>query len=209
MKTKAFILVTITFALIMSACNSGKTSSEDTQEKKSTSIKAEDITIDTESSKILWKGEALGVYAHTGTVDFKEATITVSDGEITGGQFVADLTTITPTDENYNPEEGSTKEKLVGHLSSPDFFDIANYPEASFVITEVSEQTATGNLTIRGNTHVEKVKDITVAQDGDTYTIKGILTFDRKKYDVSWDYPMKDRVLSKDIVLDIQLKATS
>jgi len=42
-------------------------------------------------------------------------------------------------------------------------------------------------------------------KEGDMVKITGDLTFDRKKYDVSWDSPVKERVLSKDIKLKIEL----
>jgi polyisoprenoid-binding protein YceI len=129
----------------------------------------------------------------------------MKDGQITGGSFIADMSTMVPTDKNYNPEEGSTPEKLVGHLSSDDFFAVEQFPTAKFEIKNVVENTATGMLTVRGITNEEKVENITMAQEGDKVRITGDLVFDRKKYDISWDSPMKDRVLSNDIELKIEL----
>jgi polyisoprenoid-binding protein YceI len=129
----------------------------------------------------------------------------MKDGKITGGSFTADMTSMTPTDKNYSPEEGSTPEKLVGHLSSADFFDIENYPSAKFEIKSVEGNSATGMLTIRGITNEEKVENIIFSNDGTTVKIMGDLIFDRKKYDVSWDSPVKDRILSNDIELKIEL----
>jgi polyisoprenoid-binding protein YceI len=63
---------------------------------------------------------------------------------------VIDMGTINPTDENYS--EDRPKENLVGHLSAPDFFDVANFPTASFVIKETTGSTVSGDLTIRGIT---------------------------------------------------------
>jgi polyisoprenoid-binding protein YceI len=110
-----------------------------------------------------------------------------------------------PTDENYNPEQGNTPEKLVGHLKSPDFFDTENYPTAKFEITKVEGNTAMGMLTVRGITNEEKVENIAMKKEGDKVLISGDLVFDRKKYEVSWDSPVADRVLSSDIELKIEL----
>jgi polyisoprenoid-binding protein YceI len=107
-------------------------------------------------------------------------------------------------DKNYDAAKGNTAEKLVGHLSSADFFDVANHPTASFEITEVAEDgsSAKGKLTVRGITNEETVKNITLA-DG---TLNGTLTFDRTKYDVAWTHPVKEMLISNDIALVIALK---
>jgi len=47
-------------------------------------------------------------------------------------------------------------QKLTGHLKSPDFFDVKNYPMAKFVSTKVEKSdgayTVTGKLTLHGKT---------------------------------------------------------
>jgi polyisoprenoid-binding protein YceI len=153
----------------------------------------------------MWAGTMLGVYTHEGTLDLTSASLSVEDGMITGGNFTADMKSMVATDENYNPEEGSTKEKLIGHLSSADFFDVENFPTASFVITSVEGDMLMGNMTIRGITHEEEVKDISVKKDGDMVKLIGHMNIDRKKYDVSWDSPMQEMVLSDDMELKIVL----
>jgi polyisoprenoid-binding protein YceI len=89
---------------------------------------------------------------------------------------------------------------------SPDFFAVDSFPTAQFTITSVSGNTATGDMTIRGHKSTETVKNIVLTVDSTSITATGDLTFDRQKYDVSWESPMKDMVLSNDIVLKIQLK---
>lgn len=62
-----------------------------------------------------------------------------------------------------------------------------------------------GNMTLRGITHPETVENVTMTKEGDQVKITGEMVIDRKKYDVSWDSPMEDRVLSNDLDLEIQL----
>lgn len=161
-------------------------------------------TLNENQSSVMWTGTMLGVYAHTGTVDFKEGNLIMEDGKIVGGSFTVNLGTIVPTDENYNPEEGKSKEKLVGHLQSDDFFHVEEHPTARFEITGSSpeENKLMGNLTIRGITHEETVED--VSYDPASKTATGKLVFDRKKYNVNWDSP-QDVVLSDDVELAINL----
>ena len=103
------------------------------------------------------------------------------------------------------PEEGSTPEKLVGHLSSADFFDVENFPTAKFEITSVEGNTAKGMLTIRGISHEETVENIAMTKEGEKTKITADLVFDRKKYDVLWDSPMKEMLLSNDVKLTVEL----
>lgn len=206
MKTKKMILgMVVAMGLIFTSCSQSgeKQVSNSTTEKETTQINS--ISIDTDQSRIIWSGEMLGVYTHEGTLKFKEMSITMNDGKITGGSFIADLKTIIPTDKNYNEEEGSTPEKLVGHLSSADFFDVENFPTAKYEITKVDGNTITGMLTIRGISHEEKVYIAVITKEGEKTKITGDLVFDRKKYDVVWDSPMKEMVLSNDVKLTVEL----
>lgn len=202
----------VTGGLFLASCggnhsHEGEAAHEGTPEAPAAEATA--VNVNLGESNVKWTGEMLGIKAHFGNINLSEATLTLEGDKVAGGSFVVDMSSITPLDENYT-EPGSkqgTKEMLIGHLSSPDFFDVANHPTASFEITSVSEDgtSATGKLTIRGISNEETVENIKVA-DG---TVTGTLTFDRKKYSVAWDSPMKDAVLSNDIPLEVTLKVAA
>lgn len=209
MKTTNLLLtIAASGSLFLASC--GGSTENSNQEEVTAEITDEaaaetsDVAIDGASSTVNWTGEMLGMYSHNGTVAIKEAKVTMAEDKVAGGSFVVDLSTITPLDENFDSAKGKTPEKLVGHLSSPDFFDVANHPTASFEITEVSSDgsSAKGNLTVRGISNEETVENINLS-DG---TLSGTLTFDRTKYDVSFTHPVKEMVLSNDIKLEITLK---
>ena len=207
MKTTKLILSAFVATTFLASCGGGShepKKAEETHEahaEEAAPAEAKSFTVDTEASSIVWAGEMLGIKTHTGTLKFKEGSVEASGDQVTGGSFVVDLTTMAPTDANYDEEH--TQDMLVGHLSSPDFFDVENHPEAKFVVTSVEGSTLTGNLTVRGKTNEEKVEN--VAFDEATKTFTGTMTFDRKNYDVAWDSPMKDAVLSDDIKLEVTL----
>ena len=207
MKTNKLVLsLAIAGVVFLASCsNSSQKQTEQSADQTMNATQIENVEINLADSRVAWKGEMLGVYSHTGTVGLTNSEINFSEGKISGGNFTVDLTSMIPTDNNYNPEEGATPEKLVGHLSSPDFFDVENYPTATFEILSVDGNTAYGNLTVRGKTHEEKVENIEIKEDGDQVQITGELVFDRKKYDVSWDSPIKDRILSSDIEINVAL----
>lgn len=210
------VMFTLSLAVLFTACSGGaKTDSKETENAQEiTEVEApktnlSSAAISAEDSRVNWKGELLGVYAHEGTVKFTEGNLSVADNVVTGGNFVVDMTSISPTDENFDVEKGNTKEKLIGHLSSNDFFAVEDHSAASFEITSVSGNTVTGNLTIRGKTNEETVENIEVSSEDGKVTVTGSLTFDRKKYDVSFNHPAQDMVISDNISLNIALIASS
>lgn len=168
-------------------------------------------TLDTATSEVDWKGTMLGVKSHTGTLHFKDGELTTINGELSGGSFTVDMHSYTFTDTNYAKagSEGGTRVDLMNHLMSPDFFAVDSFPTAHFSITKVEGNVASGDLTVRGKTQQEEVKNISVTHDGNNLTATGDLTFNRKNYNVHWDSPAKDKVLSNDIVLTVKLQGKS
>jgi polyisoprenoid-binding protein YceI len=189
--------------LLFAACGNKKnTTAVETEIATETDSTGTAQAVNLAASTVHWKGEMLKMYSHEGNITLTEGSVNMAGDALVGGSFTVDMTSITPTDKNYDAANGKTAEKLVEHLSSPDFFDVANFPTATFEITSVSGNTATGTLTIRGKSGEETIQNITKNEDG---TISGTLTFNRKNYDVAFDHPMKEMVLSKDIILDIKL----
>ena len=128
---------------------------------------------------------------HNGKVQLKSGTVEVKGDKLTGGTFVADMTTITAedlTDAGYNA-------KLVGHLKSDDFFSVEKNPTATLTITNVSplksvdaqgnNVTVTGNLIIKGLTNPITFP-AKVAVNKGTLTATGTAVVDRTKYDIRY-----------------------
>jgi len=204
MKKANFIFGTVVAMLLLAACNNKPA---ETTETTTTPAAAEAATYTLDStSTVKWKGVMLGVKEHYGTVKLKEGSLSTANGQVTGGNLTVDLTAISPADSAYNAQ--GTKEKLVGHLSSPDFFDVANNPTATFTITSVNGTEAKGTLTVRGKSNEETVKNITLTEANGTVNATGTLVFDRKKYGVAFDMPMKDMVISNDIEIQVSLTGT-
>jgi len=196
-----FSTIAVIGTSLLMAC--GAAATEEGANEETASVEAKTMNVNLDASSVMWKGTMLGVYSHEGTVKLTEGNVSVADGKITAGSFTVDLSNINPTDQNYDPAQDRSPEKLVGHLQSPDFFDVATYPTASFVITGNKDGDLIGNLTVRGITNEETVNNVSFNEANNTWT--GTMTFDRKKYDVAWDSQMKDMVLSDDIELSVNL----
>ncbi|MFT3885780.1 MAG: YceI family protein [Flavobacteriales bacterium] len=163
--------------------------------------------VDVATSKVNWSGTMVGVKTHTGSLSFANGTITTKGPTITGGEFTVDMKSYALTDTNYAADgaKQGTRANLMQHLMAPDFFNVDSFPTASFKITAVNGNTATGDLTVRGKTNPESVTDIVVTPNADgTVSATGKLVFNRQKYGVSWKAP-KDMVVKDDIELNIEL----
>lgn len=103
-------------------------------------------------------------------------------------------------------------EKLVGHLKSPDFFDVAQFPRATFVSDAVAAKAGaagtfdvSGTLTLRGVS-----KRITfpaaIAVEGDAVKVKAEFAINRKDFGIV--YPGKpDDLIADDVLLSLDLAA--
>ena len=199
---KTFLKITvIAFTIFtVAACNSAETSEDEMAEMEGITA---DITADSTASEVIWKGDMLGLYAHEGTINMQSGNLSIENGMVKSGAFTIDLASIKPTDDGYSEEK--TADDLVGHLSSDDFFNVAEYPTATFEVTGSEGSEAMGNLTVRGKTNPETVKNVMVMEENGNVVVTGELTFDRTKYDVNFKMPVEDKVLSNDITLKIKV----
>lgn len=162
------------------------------------------VNINLPESSVMWHGSILGMHSHHGTVTITEGTLEMVGDAVIGGNFTIDMKSINPTDSAYSAEK--TPEKLVGHLSSADFFLVDSFPTASFVIknADLTAKTITGDLTVRGKTNEEVIENVVI--NPETGEATGKLVFDRQAFGVAFTHPMKDVIISNDIELDIKLK---
>jgi polyisoprenoid-binding protein YceI len=131
------------------------------------------------SGTINWTGYKV-TGQHSGTLALKSGSIDLQDGQLVGGEFVVDMTSLTVTDL-----EGKGKANLEGHLKSDDFFGVEAHNEAHMKITQVTAgangYTVTGDFTIKGQTHAV-VFDMTVGENSATAKVK----IDRTLYDIRY-----------------------
>jgi polyisoprenoid-binding protein YceI len=168
--------------------------------------------VQTDASNVKWEGNMLAVggvslYGHYGNVAVSKGELTLNDGKVQNGMVVIDMTTIKPMDEGYQDVDGGRATDLVGHLSSPDFFNVAEYPTAEFVVKEHTEAGLVGTLTVRGISQEEVIENVTIDEVDGKLTASGKLTFDRQQFDAKFAMPVADKILSDDVVLNITVVA--
>jgi polyisoprenoid-binding protein YceI len=141
---------------------------------------------------------------------------------MTKGSFILDMNSIT----NSDLQDADMKSKLVGHLKSPDFFDVAKFPTATFVVTRVARlkaaQNATGeikathlvegNLTMKGITQQVKLNATISIMNGKLTAASLPFKVDRTKWGVNYQSKsifseLKDKFIYDEITLKIDLLA--
>jgi len=156
-------------------------------------------------SKINWVGKKV-TGSHSGTLNLSSGHL-VFDGEnITGGEFIVDMTSLTVTDL----EAGKGKEKLEGHLNSDDFFGVAKHKTAKLVVGKAKKTSdgykIAGDLTIKGKTNPIA---FVLSVKGNAATTK--INVDRTKYDIkygsgSFFENLGDKAINDEFELAIDLK---
>ena len=170
-----------------------------------TNVNAQEKKVEVKDSNIEWEGEKV-TGSHEGTIDLKDGYFTMENGELKGGEFVMNMTSITVTDL-----EGEDKGKLEGHLKSDDFFGVNNHPTAKLVITSVAKKSNDTYGVVADLTIKEKTNSITFDLDMDDNSASTELTIDRSKYDVrygsgSFFDNLGDKTIYDNFELDVELK---
>jgi polyisoprenoid-binding protein YceI len=175
-----------------------------------------ELKADANATVIEWIGSKPVGGQHHGTISLKEGSLTIDNNNITGGKFVFDLNSLTPKDQ-----DSTGNAKMQGHLLSPDFLDVAQYPDGTFELVSVTPgvdaatvtnkdatHMVTGNLTLKGVT-----KSISfpakVEASNDRVEAHATFNIDRTQWNINYnsDASIKDKFISKEINLTLHLVA--
>ena len=128
------IILSVATLVLFAACNNAPSADKAETGDKQTAAAADGTKYTTDStSTVTWTGTK-PVGAHTGTFLVKEGVLSVKDGNITAGNFIIDITSLTDKDQ----VDTVKKAQLEGHLKSPDFFDAAKFPKMTFKSTSIT-----------------------------------------------------------------------
>jgi polyisoprenoid-binding protein YceI len=148
-------------------------------------MEAQVLKLDASKSSIVWTGKKV-TGSHNGKINLLSGSLNQSGKNYIGGEFVADMKSITCDDLT----DAETNAKLVGHLKSDDFFGVETYPTAKLVINSgkpkgVNQVEFKGDLTIKGITQPVTL-DATITPDVKGAKFTGKLTVDRSKFNVKY-----------------------
>ncbi|HEY0761399.1 MAG TPA: YceI family protein [Pyrinomonadaceae bacterium] len=102
---------------------------------------------------------------------------------------------------------------LTKHLKTADFFDVAKFPEATFVSTSIkpggekgASHTVTGNLTLHGVTKAVTFP-ATISVTPDAATVDSTFSINRKDFGINYA-GQADNLIRDDVVLKLTIRAT-
>ncbi|QFG52479.1 YceI family protein [Chryseobacterium sp.] len=204
----ALILGTATIS-----CGKDKPVTSETSEV-TTTREGQVYVIDTMNSRIEWKGFKVFKSentSHFGTIKFESGDVTVKDGQLESGKFVADMATLENVDLKSDAEQ---KSKLEGHLKSGDFFEVEKFPTASYEITNVTPLSEgdyntllDGNLTIKGITKPVKFNANVAVSQGEVSIATEPTDIMREDFGVKFQVPVQNGLIKNEVNVQIRIKA--
>jgi len=159
------------------------------------------FTITPKNSQVMWTGSKV-TGKHDGNFTSFAGAITVVDGNIEKSRVTVDIDT---------PSLTTVPENLIHHLKTADFFNVEQFPKATFASTSIKAGAekrvfqVTGNLTLHGVTK-SITFPATIDVSDDTVTVDSTFAINRK--DFSINYPGKvDDVIRDDVLIKLELHA--
>ncbi|MDT0644436.1 YceI family protein [Zunongwangia sp. F363] len=220
---KTNLLSTFMFAFMaisIVGCKNNQNHEAEVEEAKEAAVAQGEVMeymVDTTASVIEWEGSK-PTGTHTGTIKLAEGTFSANDSLVESGSFKIDMVTIDVTDL-----EGDDKQNLEAHLKGTvegkegDFFNIMEYPHATFEVTGITEENGQkmmeGNLTIKDQTKNISFP-INIDRSGDEINITSEeFVIDRTQWNVNYGSKsvfdnLGNNFISDDIQLKLDIKAT-
>ncbi len=222
---KLIIAFSIT-AIAFYGCNNSSETTTETTTESTTTTETESVTtssldgthvLDASKTVLKWEGgKKLVPSKHNGTINVSEGNLTLENGNITVGNFTVDMTSIDNEDLKGTDKIGD----LIGHLKSPDFFDVEKYPTATFILKNAlayegdpnTTHKITGDLTIKDKTNTISFPALVTITEG-AINAKAKFTIDRSLWDVQYGSEsffknLGDKVIKNEIDFDLDLTAT-
>jgi polyisoprenoid-binding protein YceI len=212
---KRLIIPTMAILLagqVVLSCKNDKPLTSEKQEV-TTSKDGDVLTVNLADSRIEWKGYKVFKSentSHFGTIKFESGEVTVKDGKLESGKFIAEINSL----QNVDIKDAEQKAKLEGHLKSGDFFEVEKFPTASFEITKVSHSETgdyntvlDGNLTIKGITKPIAFKANVTVSDGQITIATEPTDIKREDFGVKFQIPVANGMIKDEVNIQILIKA--
>ena len=173
------------------------------------------------SSPSAAKGEKYSITPANSKIEFDASKVTGSHHggfeKFSGGiDYSGQIETSRVTINIETPSITTDTPDLTKHLKTPDFFDVAKFPTATFTSTEIkpaagggekgATHTVTGNLQLHGVT-----KSITfpakIAAAPDAITVESSFSINRKDFGINYA-GASDNLIRDEVVLTLHVRAT-
>ena len=203
------------------ACKDDKANRVEPGEAQDAAVATEEAVtyeIDTTASTIEWRGTK-PTGEHKGTISIQEGTLSATQEEITSGSVTIDMNSIAVTDEGMDDKDRTSLENhLKGTVEGKetDFFNVKEYPTATFEITGITEENGQkmlqGNLTLKDSTKNIQFPVSTDIDENEITLESETFTIDRTNWGVNYGSKsvfdnLGDNFISDDMELTIKVTA--
>ncbi|MNT31502.1 hypothetical protein D3C72_1673410 [compost metagenome] len=202
-------------ALVFSTQAMAKKDAKKKADKAATAA-VETYKIDTKESSVAWKGFKKVGSTHNGHISVKEGQVEVdAKGVVKGGTVAIDMATISNEDLK---DSADYQKKLIGHLSSEDFFNVTKYPTSTFKVLSVTPGKDANQITVKGEfTMIGQTQPIefpaTVKVDKGVLTGEALVKIDRTKWGLKYGSGSffkelaGDKIIADEFELNLKLVA--
>ena len=219
-KQFTFALSIVAASVVATSCGNSSSTAEKAEVKEQQQVAAAAgiaYKADLTASSVGFIGYGVGK-EHPGKFSLSEGSVTVTNGEVTGGKFVIDINSLAMA------EKGEfISGKLRPHLLSTDFFEVKAYKTATFEITKLEAYTSVSNdtnaveganYTISGNLTLKSVtKNVSfpakITSTGTDLTAQALFTIDRSQWNMTYgsDKSLKDKFIQPLVTISLDIKA--
>ncbi len=165
-----------------------------------------------EGSTVTWRASRVTGATHYGSIDVASAVLNTGNG-VLSGNINFDMTSL----ENQDLADSEMKEKLEGHLKSPDFLDVAQFPYAKAAVytKEVSDNGEWKGLIDASIHGVEGQLEVQgkIIEQGDGILLTSTFVLDRTKFGVVYNSgnffkDLGDNVINDEVEIEVSLRFT-
>jgi len=183
---KKYLSVFALLTIVLSSCAKKSDSKPIVKNIEMNTIKKGGYKVNSFESKLVWKGRQLSSKEHDGTLDISSGSIEIDKSGRIFGDIKIDMKSISTSDL-----EGEWKDKLDGHLKSPDFFNVKGFPTATVTFKGNQNKTTNGEINFEGDLTIKGITQITkfsakINQIGDKVIATASISFDRSEYDIRY-----------------------
>lgn len=163
---------------------------------------------------VYWQAKKAIGQSHDGTISVAKGELMVNQNRLLSGSITLDMPTIAVTNLN----DAGERSDLESHLKDKDFFDVAQFPEATFTITEVLPSNlpafnwvVRGDLNIKGATNSVNIPVNMTIQGDQLKAESATFLINRTRWGLNFRSgtlgTAKDKIIEDAVMLSLKIKA--
>lgn len=158
--------------------------------------------VSSDKSVLSWKGTKKGG-EHFGVIKIEEGTINISHGRFIGGSVKINMNEI----EIQDTQDSVIQAKILSEIKDTTFFDVKNNPFSTFKVNKIKNDSAFGDLTIKGITKPISFP-VTVSYKGRTVVYDAPwFKINRENWNLKFDNWFKEKLVDEDLQFKLHLEA--